>query len=93
MTNFLIIVQWLISSVTSLIRYKISYTQTILVILVFRDCNSNIFNDFKRSFESKTWNCVLYGKFCGEIMCPGTQQKSRIRAYASVKNVFIIDVP
>ena len=32
--------------------------------MVFRDCNSNIFNDFKRFFESKICNCVLYGKFC-----------------------------
>ena len=44
----------LLSSVTSFIRYKISYTQTILVIMVLRDCNSNIFNDFKRFFHSMT---------------------------------------
>ena len=62
--------------------------------MVFRDCNSNILNDFKRFFESKTWNCVLYGEFCGENMCPDTQGKLRIRATAySVKNVSIIDVP
>ena len=36
------------SSVTSFIRYKISYTQTILVIMVLRYCNLNIFNDFER---------------------------------------------
>ena len=41
---------WLISSLTSFIRYKISYTQTIIVIRVYRDCNSNILNDFKRYF-------------------------------------------
>ena len=58
--------EWLISSVPSFIRYKNYkfcpnfiryknfYTQTILVIMVFRDCNSNILNDFKRFFESKT---------------------------------------
>ena len=45
---------WPISSVPSFIRYKISYTQTILVIIVFRDCNSNTFNDLKRFFESET---------------------------------------
>ena len=45
---------WGISSATSFIRYKISYTQTILVIMVLRDCNSNIFNDFKRFFDSMT---------------------------------------
>ena len=70
-----------------------SYTQTILVIMDLRDCNSNIFNDCKRLFESKTWNCVLYGEFYVEKMCPGTQRKSRIKVTASVKNVFIIDVP
>ena len=43
-----------ISFVTSFIRYKIYYTQTILVIMVLRDCNSNIFNDFKIFFDSKT---------------------------------------
>ena len=42
--------------------------------MVFRDCNSNIFNDFKRFFESKTWNCVLYGDFYGGKMCPSTQR-------------------
>ena len=52
-----------ISSAPSFIRHKISYTQTILVIMVFTDCDSNILNDFKRFFESKTWNCVLYGEF------------------------------
>ena len=35
-----------------------------LVIMVFRDCNSNILNDFIRFFESMNWNCVLYGEFC-----------------------------
>ena len=45
-----------------------SFTQTILVIMVFRDCNSNIFNDFKRFIESKTWNCDLYSEFYGENM-------------------------
>ena len=82
------------SSVPSFIKYKISYTQTILVVMVFRDCNSNIFNDFKRFFESKTWNCVLYGDFCGKIcvLTPDTQRKTRIRATISVKNVSIIDV-
>ena len=39
---------------TSLIRYKISFTQTNLVIMVFRECNSNIFNDDKIFFECKT---------------------------------------
>ena len=56
---------WLISSDTSFFRYKIYYTRTILVIMVFRDCNSNILNGFRRFFESKTWNCVLYGEFYG----------------------------
>ena len=83
---------WLISSDTSFFRYTISYTRTILVIMVFRDCNSNILNGFKRFFETKTWNCVLYGDFYGGKMCPGTQQKSRIKVTASVKNVFIIAV-
>ena len=46
---------WLLSYVLSFIRYKISCTQTILVIMVLiRDCNSNIFNDFKRFFDSMT---------------------------------------
>ena len=72
---------WLISYVTSFVRYKISYTQTILVIMAFRDCNSNIFIDFKRFLESKTWNCVLYGEFYEEKMCLSTQRKSRIRAH------------
>ena len=54
---------WLISSDTSFVRYKISYTQTILVIMVFRECKSNIFNDFKRFLESKTWNCVCMVNF------------------------------
>ena len=44
----------LLSSFPSLIRYKISYTQTILVIMVYRYCNSNFLNDFKRFFESMT---------------------------------------
>ena len=68
------------------------YTQTILAIMIFRDCNSNILNDFNRFIESKTWNCVLYGEFYGGKMCPGTQRKSRIKVSTSVKNVFIIDV-
>ena len=55
--------------------------------MVFRDCNSNILNDFKRFFESKTYNCVLYGEFCRENMCPGAQRNSRIRVTASVKNL------
>ena len=46
--------EWPISSVPSFIRYKIFYTKTILVIMVFRDCNSNIRNEFKRFFESNT---------------------------------------
>ena len=50
----------------SFIRNKISYTRTILVIKIFRDRNSNIFNDFKRFLESKTWNNVLYGDFYEE---------------------------
>ena len=74
-----------------------SISATIILIfeisLTLRDCNSNIFNDFIRFFESKNWNCVLYGEFCEKIMCPGTQRKSRIKATASVKNVSIIDVP
>ena len=41
----------------------------ILVIMIFRDRNSNIFKDFKRFFESKTWNYVLYGDFYEEKMC------------------------
>ena len=69
------------------------YTQTVLVIMVFRYCNSNILNDFIRFFESKNWNCVLYGEFCGKNMCPGSHRNSRIRVTASVKNVSIIDVP
>ena len=36
---------WLISSDTSLIMYKMIKTQTILAIMIFRDCNSNILND------------------------------------------------
>ena len=78
---------WLISSVTSFIKYKISYTQAILVIMVFRDCNSIILNDFKRFFESKTWNCVLYGYFYGGKMCPSTQRKSSIRAHCFSNNL------
>ena len=50
--------------------------------MVFRDCNSIILNDFISLFESKTWNCVLYGDFYGEKMCPSTQRKSSIRAVA-----------
>ena len=38
-------------------------TQTILINIVLRDYNSNIFNDFKSIFESMTWNCVFYGEF------------------------------
>ena len=72
---------WLISSVTSFIGYKISYTQTILAIMVFRDSKSNILNDFRRLFQSKTWNCVLYGDFYGGKMCTGTQRKSSIRIH------------
>ena len=68
------------------------YTRTILVIMIFRERNSNILNDVNRFIESKTWNCVLYGEFYGEKMCPGTQRKSRIKVSTSVKNVFIIDV-
>ena len=49
--------------------------------MVFRYCNSNILNDFKIFFESKTWDCVLYGEFCGEKMCPDTHAKTRIRAH------------
>ena len=45
---------WAISSVPTFIWYKIFYTQTMLVIIVFRDCNSNTFNDLKRFFESET---------------------------------------
>ena len=83
---------WLISSDPSFIMYKMIYTQTILAIMIFRDCNSNILNDFNRFIESKTWNCVLYGEFYGGKMCPGTQRKSRIKVATSIKNVFIIDV-
>ena len=43
----------ILSSVPSFIRYKISQIQTILVIMVLRDCNSNILNDFIRFFEFK----------------------------------------
>ena len=67
---------WLISSDTSFFRYKISYTRTILVIMIFRDCNSNILNGFKRFFVSKTWNCVLYGEFYGE-KCVLARSKNR----------------
>ena len=77
---------------TSFITYKISHTQTILVIMVFRDCKSIILNDFKRLFESKTLNCVLCGDFYGEKMCPGTQRKSSIRAHCfsnDLSRVFI----
>ena len=35
-------------------KSKISYTQTILAIMVFRDCNSNILNDFEIFFDSMT---------------------------------------
>ena len=49
--------------------------------MVFTHCNYNILNDVKRFFESKTWNCVLYGDFYGEKMCTSTQRKSRIRAH------------
>ena len=68
------------------------YIQTILVIMIFRECYSNILNDFNRFIKSRTCNCVLYGEFYGEKMCPGTQRKSRIKVSTSVKNVFIIDV-
>ena len=47
--------------------------------MIFRDCNSTILNDFIRFFESKNWNCVLYGEFCVKNMCPGSQRNSRIR--------------
>ena len=72
--------------------YKMIYTQTILAIMILRDCNSNILNDFNRFIESKTWNCILYDENYGGKMCPGTQRKSRIKVATSVKNVFIIDV-
>ena len=48
--------------------------------MVFRDCNSNILNDFKR-FSSLRPITV----FCGENMCPGAHRNSRIRVTASVK--------
>ena len=51
---------------TSFIRYKISYTQTILVIMVFRDSKSNILNDFRRLFQSKTWTVFCMVIFMGE---------------------------
>ena len=43
-----------------------SYTQTILVIMIFRDCNSNIFNDCKRveSLRPETVICMV--SFMGE---------------------------
>ena len=81
MLNSFLVTGWLISSVPSFIRYKISYTQTILVIMIFRGRNSNIFNDFRRFLESKTWNYVLYGDFYGKKMWPSMQRKSRIRAH------------
>ena len=59
--------------------YKIIYSQTILAIMVFKDSKSNILDDFRRLFQSKTRNCVLYGEFYGGKMCPGTQRKSRIK--------------
>ena len=65
---------------TSFVKYKIFYTQTILVIIVFRDCNSNIFNDFKRFFESKTWNCVLYGEFYGEKCVLARSENRELRS-------------
>ena len=70
------------SSVTSLIGYIISYTQTILVIMVFRDRNSNSFHDFKRFFDSITYleMCLIW-RVLRRKMCPGTQRKSRIRAH------------
>ena len=42
-----------ISSVTSSIGHIIFKTKTILVIMIFRDRNSNIVNDFVKVFESK----------------------------------------
>ena len=43
---------WPISSVPSFIRYKIYYTQTILVIIVFRDCVIRIFSMTSKDFSS-----------------------------------------
>ena len=55
-------------SVTSFFRYKISYTHTILVIMVFIDCNSNIFNDLKAfsNLSPGTVFCmvIFMGKKC-----------------------------
>ena len=71
--------------------YKMIYTQTILAIMIFRDCNSNILNDFNRFIESKTWNCVLYGEFMGgNVSWHAAKIENKGRYFC--KNVFIIDV-
>ena len=80
---------WLISSVTSSIRYEISYSQTILVIMVFRYCNSNIFNDCKRFFESKTWNCVCMVIFMGE-KCVLARSENRESGPTAFQMIFLV---
>ena len=61
--------------------------------MVFRDCNSNILNDFIRFFESKNWDCVLYGDFCGKIMYPGSQRNSRIRDHCFSNYLSSLQIP
>ena len=56
--------------------------------MIFRDCNSNILNDFIRIFESKNWNCVLYGEFCEKI-CVLARSENRESGTTAFQIIFL----
>ena len=75
-----------------MIRYKISYTRTILVLWsleIVIQIFSMVLKDFS-SLRPRTVFCMV--SFVEKI-CPSAQRNSKIRVTASVKNVSIIDVP
>ena len=78
----------LLSSFPSLIRYKISYTQTILVIMVFSDCYSNILNDLKdfSSLRPRTVFCMV--SFVDKI-CVLERSEIRESGPTAFKNIFL----
>ena len=60
--------------------------------MVLRDCNSNILNDFKRFFDSMTYVfCMVSFEKKKCVLVRSENRESG--PTASVKNVFIIDVP
>ena len=76
---------------TSFVSYNIVYTQTILVIMVLRDCYSKIFNDFKKIFESKTRSvfCMLS---LVEKKCVPVRSENRESGPTAFQIIFLVSL-